>query len=61
MKREPDIRRDGRCANPDCRKVIKTITRYGDADAFCSTGCCRTWFGTDLPKPERGVPVGASA
>jgi hypothetical protein len=61
MTTEPAIRRDGKCALPSCRKVIKTVVRWGDPDAFCSTACCREWFGTDLPKPERGVPVGASA
>lgn len=59
MRREPAIRKDGCCHV--CGKVITTDTRYGEADAFCSTVCCRLYYGTSLAPPERGIPVGASA
>jgi hypothetical protein len=61
MKADPPIRKSGRCALPGCKKKIKTITIYGEADAFCSTACCREWHGTSLPKPVRGIAVGASS
>ncbi len=46
MKLEPPIPRDGRCAV--CKKPLPAIERYGAGheDAFCSTGCCREYFGT---------------
>jgi hypothetical protein len=44
-----------------CAKKRKTITTYAKEDAFCGSACCREYFGTTLPKPERGVPVGASS
>lgn len=59
MKPEPTPRKDGRCFM--CAKKRKTITTYAKEDAFCGSACCREYFGTTLPKPERGVPVGASS
>jgi hypothetical protein len=44
-----------------CKKENKTVEIYGDADAFCSSTCCREYFGTQLPLPEKGVAVGASS
>ena len=46
MKSEPPIRKDGRCVV--CKKLITTDDRYGEADAFCSSTCCRLYFGTSL-------------
>jgi hypothetical protein len=51
MKAEPKRRRDGYCVVCQKKKAI--------LDAFCSTGCCRQYFGTTeivvtstLPKPS---------
>jgi hypothetical protein len=43
---EPEIREDGRCVV--CETPITTITRYGEADAFCKSRCAREYFGTQL-------------
>ena len=50
MRKEPRVRKDGRCAH--CRKprVLPARARYAtrtayEADPFCSAGCCREWFG----------------
>jgi len=61
MTNEPEIQEDGRCVLPSCHKVITTVSRWGDPDAFCSTACCREWYGIPLPKPVPGVAVGASS
>jgi hypothetical protein len=47
---EPAIREDGRCVV--CEKPLSTITRYGEADAFCTSRCCRRYFGTSLAVDE---------
>lgn len=56
---EPKPLKSKRCIV--CKKPITTVTKYGEADAFCSSVCCREYFGTALPPKEPGVPVGASA
>ena len=43
---EPKIPKSNRCVV--CDKQITTITRYGEADGFCTSRCCRQWFGTSL-------------
>jgi len=43
---EPKIRKDGRCVV--CGTPITTITRHGEADAFCKSKCARKYFGTSL-------------
>lgn len=47
MVKEPAIPKDGRCLI--CKKPLVPIKRYGAGfeDAFCSTGCCRKYFGTE--------------
>lgn len=44
-RREPAARENcAQCGKP----VPKTAGRYGDPDGFCSSRCCRRWFGTEL-------------
>lgn len=44
---EPTPRADGRCVV--CEKANTTQTQYGgDPDAFCSSRCCRSYFGCEL-------------
>ena len=43
---EPKIPKSNRCVV--CDKQITTITRYGEADAFCKSKCARSYFGTSL-------------
>ena len=47
MKPEPKIPKDGKCIV--CGKPLVKIKQYGTGseDAFCSTGCCRKYFGTE--------------
>ena len=59
MKRDPKVRKDGRCAR--CRNpivVAKHAMRYAGLqllfDPFCSTVCCREWHGATLEKPLPG-------
>lgn len=51
---EPAIRKDNRCVV--CKKPITTVTRYGEADAFCSRSCACSYFDTQTlsgpPHPE---------
>lgn len=50
MIEEPAIREDGRCVV--CETPITTITRYGEADGFCTSRCARKYFGTSLAVDE---------
>lgn len=43
---EPKPRVDGRCLV--CEKPVTTDNRWGEPDAFCTSRCCRSFFGTDL-------------
>ena len=61
MKKEPRTRKDGLCYLASCRKPITTVTKYGDADAFCSSVCCREYFGCPVPPKVPGVMVGSSS
>ena len=44
-KPEPQPRDDGRCVV--CEKKVPLLPHHG-GDAFCSTVCCRAYFGTTL-------------
>lgn len=52
---DPKVRKDGRCAQ--CRKpkpVLKpSLRKYAgdqtERDPFCSSLCCRRWFGIQIP------------
>ena len=50
---EPLPRKDGRCLV--CENPITTITKYGEADAFCRSKCAREYFGTQLAVDVDGV------
>lgn len=54
---EPKPREDGRCAV--CEKPVTTLNKWGEADAFCTSRCCRVFFGTqldvDVEQPEKSV------
>jgi len=51
---------DGRYVCAVCEAPLNATT-VKNADPFCSVEHARTWHHTELPKPRRGVPVGASA
>lgn len=49
MKREPGVRKDGRCYLCPKRRVIppKRLYRsHAERDAFCSRVCCERYFKT---------------
>jgi hypothetical protein len=54
---EPQPRVDGCCLV--CEKPITTVNKWGEADAFCTSRCCRSFFGTqlevDVDPPEKSV------
>lgn len=53
---DPPVRGDGRCARPGCRKLRRPERSKsyggvaGELDPFCSSECCREWYGIPLPK-----------
>ena len=55
---EPKPRKDGRCVV--CNKPIKTVTRYGKADAFDTAACAKDYFGAQElsgpPHPDNQPP-----
>lgn len=54
---EPTPRQDGLCYV--CEKPVTTDTQYGgDADAFCSSRCCRSHFGCELEVDIDGSAIG---
>lgn len=55
MKAEPKIPKNGLCIV--CKKPLVPIKRYGAGaeDAFCSTVCCKTYFGVPTTTFEEGV------
>jgi hypothetical protein len=54
---EPRARSDGRClVCPKQRRVEGLRPLYEAAmrdDPFCSSTCCRAWYGVSLPSTER--------
>ena len=47
---EPTPYKNGRCYV--CGKPRKTVTRYVEEDAFCSTACCRAYFNVPMTLTE---------
>lgn len=52
MVGEPSPRKDGLCVQCQTSEVPRSATKYADADAFCSSRCCRAYFGTELEIDE---------
>lgn len=54
---EPPPRVDGLCVV--CEKPVATVNKWGEADAFCTSRCCRVFFETeldvDVEQPEKSV------
>lgn len=46
LREEPVPREDGRCIV--CEKPVTSEDKWGEKDAFCTSRCCRSYFGTDL-------------
>lgn len=44
-KKEPRVRRDGLCTV--CKKERPVVAKK-NLDPFCSSPCCRAWYGTSL-------------
>ena len=57
---EPLMRPDFKCTVPGCRKPLPEAA-VANEDPFCSTGCCKEWYGVEIKLKKPGVPVGASA
>lgn len=69
---EPTRRADGLCALHECRKPLPQVTevmrRYArnqiERDPFCSSRCCRTYYGCPAPtgpaggRPPQKIPTG---
>jgi hypothetical protein len=70
---DPAVREDGRCARPGCdNQISRTRDRYRyagwhlEADPFCSTECCRTYYNVALrdlqpQKSSQSEPAGAAS
>lgn len=43
VKADPDVRKDGLCAHPDCGQPRKSEKTIDHDDPFCSVECCRDW------------------
>lgn len=57
MRREPNVRSDGRCSLSTCRKprkiTVQAMKYAGEnlaSDPWCSSDCCRKWWGAELPE-----------
>jgi hypothetical protein len=52
MPKDPPVRDDGRCAQCGKPRRPERSRSYGgyaaEADAFCSTDCCRVWHGCEV-------------
>lgn len=48
--KDPPVRRNGKCANPGCDKERRPNVGMYHAfdDPFCSTECCRAYWGCAL-------------
>lgn len=55
--KEPKVGK--RCAGPNCNKTLKPIDGYGSGfeDAFCSTVCCKAYFGVETSTSSGSVGV----
>ena len=56
MPPDPSVRDDGRCVVCLGPRKAK-LGNYSDPteDPFCSTGCCRTYHGVELPATNPGT------
>jgi hypothetical protein len=72
MRRDPPVRRDGRCAQCKGERATpkgRAYARTGEIerDPFCSTQCCKAYHGVKLSSPESnrkrgpGRPYGKAA
>lgn len=48
MRAAPPIRRGNLCSRPGCENEKQPPGKYAhtENDPFCSTQCCRLWYGT---------------
>ncbi len=50
-KMPPTMRPDHICFQPECDKPLPEVAIKHE-DPFCSSVCCREYYGTQLPKPS---------
>jgi hypothetical protein len=48
---DPPVRPDGLCARPLCGKELPRIA-VRSLDPFCTTGCCKTFYGVAAGRPD---------
>ena len=65
MTADPPVRKDGKCARPGCRRKRASMpsTNYVarshyETDPFCSSACCRTYYGVTDVAIESRKPTG---
>lgn len=56
MRRDPLVRKDGKCAKCRKKRALAVKSPYGGDqainDPFCSTVCCREWHDCALVVPH---------
>lgn len=46
VRTDPPVRADGLCVVSTCTRVVPALALL-HLDPFCSTGCCRAWYGVE--------------